>query len=157
MQKVLVFLILSMFAANVSQAFEIDGLKSGISMDQAKNILATHSYKNIEIKDTSIMAYDNGRFISLSFCKDKLVRAQKHLKPRFDYFVRLVDEKRKELGKPIDALSAPSDVTSIIVSNSVSFLWKDGPAFLIVKYIQFDTNNQLDMTYSISNSCFKTP
>jgi hypothetical protein len=146
-----------MFAANVSQAFEIDGLKSGISMDQAKKILATYSYKNIGIEDTSITASDNERRIVLSFCKGKLVQANKHLKQRLDYFVRLVDEKRRELGKPVDAWSAPTDVTSTLVSNSVSFFWKDGPAFLIVRYIQFDTNNQLDMTYSISNSCFKTP
>ena len=56
------------------------------------------------------MASGGNRFILLSFCKDELVLVQKHLAPGFDNFVRLIDEKTKELGRPADAWTEPADV-----------------------------------------------
>ncbi|MEN6375262.1 MAG: hypothetical protein ABFD75_10865 [Smithella sp.] len=152
---VFVFILL---LASVSHAFEIDGLKSGISMDEAKKLLESFSYKTIEVKDNSMIASDeprgSGRFIALCFCKGKLVQAQKHLKPRFDYFVRLVSEKRRELGKPTAAWTQPTDVTSSYESNSVSFRWKDGQTFIKVTYSEYGSNNQLDILYEIKNLCW---
>jgi len=122
--------VLILLATGVSHAFEIDGLKSGISMDEAKLLLERYSYKTIQLKENSLIASDeprgDGRFIALTFCKGKLVQADKHLTPHFDYFVRLVNEKRRELGKPSDAWTSPTGVTSSYESNSASFLWKDG-------------------------------
>lgn len=158
MRYYFIICVFILLAASVSHAFEIDGIKSGISMDEAKKLLESYSYKTIEVKDNSIIASDeprgSDRFIALSFCKGKLVQAQKHLKPRFDYFVRLVNEKRRELGKPTDAWTRPTDVTSNYESNSVSFLWKDGPTFIKVTYSEFGSNNQLDILYEIKNSCW---
>ena len=161
MRCFLVSCALILFAASVSHAFEVDGLKSGISMNEAKRLLESQSYKKIEIKDNSIVAFDqsgsDGRFIALSFCKGKLVQAQKHLKPRFDYFVRLVNEKRRELGKPADAWTVPTDVVSNVESNSVAFLWRDGETFIKVTYTEFGSNNQLDILYEIKNACWQVP
>ena len=83
-------LLLSTFAF----AFEIDGLRSGMSIEEARKVLEGFSYQKIEIKGNSLMAFDqevgSDRAINATFCKGKLVQAQKHLKPRFDDFVRLV-------------------------------------------------------------------
>jgi len=157
MRNYIIGCIFLLLLTNVSHAFEIDGIKSGISIDEARKTLEKYSYKNIKLENNSIMASDENRFIVLSFCKGKLVYVQKALKPRFDYFVRLVNEKRRELGKPSDAWTSPTDVTSNYEDDSVSFLWKDGPTFIKVNYREFSSNNQLDIAYEIKNSCWEVP
>ena len=133
-----------------------------MSINETKNILEKYSYGKVEVEDNRIMAWDSperdsGRFINLGFCNGKLVQVEKHLKPRFDYFTKLVQEKRRELGKPIDVWSRPTDVTSNYESNSIIFLWKDGGAFVSVSYTEFNANNQLGLTYEIQNKCWKIP
>ena len=142
-------------------AFEIDGLRSGMSLDQATKAMESLSYEKIEIRENSVMAYDKstegGRLISATFCKGKLVQAQKHLQPRFDHFVRLVEQKTKDLGRPTAAWTRPADVESRIISNSVSFLWHDGPTSVTVSYTEFPSTRQLDIVYEIKNSCWQVP
>ena len=143
-------------------AFEIDGFKSGMSMQETKKVLENYSYGKVEVQENYIRAWDSpdrgsNRFISLGFCNGQLVQVQKHLNPRFDYFARLVEEKRKELGKPIDVWCRPTDVTSNVERNSITFLWKDGNSFIEVSYTEFTSNNQLDITYEIYNKCWKIP
>ena len=107
------------------------------------------------------MAFDKlaegGRLISATFCKGKLVQVQKHLKPRFDHFVRLIEQKTEELGSPAAAWAKPSDVESRVDSNSDSFLWRDGPTSITVSYTEFTSNHQLDIVYEIKNSCWQVP
>lgn len=161
MRNIVALITIVMLGANVSHAFEMDGLKSGISTEVAKRLLESYSYKNIKIEDHSIIASDQtggeSRLIALSFCNNKLVQAQKHLIPRFDNFIRLVNDKRKEIGKPIDAWTEPTDVTSNLEKNAVSFLWKDGPTFIKISYTEFKSNNQFDITYEIKNKCWELP
>ncbi len=151
---------------NGAQAFDVDGLKSGMSIEQAKSVIEKYSYGKVEIEENQIRAWDppgppgvTGRFIVLNFCKGKLALLQKHLKPRFDYFVRLVQEKRRELGPPVDAWSRPTDIKSHFESNSIYFLWKDGLTFIFIKvsYTEFGSNNQLDITNEIRNECWQIP
>lgn len=144
--------------SGTTSAFEVDGLRSGMSQDQARKALEA-SYQGIQTKDSNIMAYhvSTGRFINLNFCKGKLVQVQKDLNPRFDDFVRLVYQKTKEVGKPITAWTRPADVESRVVSNSVSFLWKEGPTFTTATYTEFSSNNSLSVVYEIKNSCWQVP
>ena len=161
MRNIVTLIIIIIMGANTSHAFEMDGLKSGITMEVAKRLLESYSYKNIKKDDHSIIASDQtsgeSRLIALSFCKNKLVQVQKHLIPRFDNFTRLVNDKRKEFGKPVDAWSEPTDVTSNFESNAVSFLWRDGPTFIKISYTEFKSNNQFDITYAIKNICWELP
>ena len=153
MRSFMTGLILMLLAAPVSQAFEIDGLSSGMSMERARKILEGASYKNIQSRDNGITAYGGNRFILLGFCKDELVLVQKHLAPGFDSFVRLVDEITKELGKPADAWTEPADVMFPVERNAVSFLWRDGVTSTKVTYTEFASNRQLDVIYEIVNTC----
>lgn len=146
----------------ISIAFEVDGFKSGMVTQEAHRLLETHSYGKLEIKEDRIIAWDYGekdynRFINLGFCEGKLVQIEKHVKARFDYFTRLVDEKTRELGKPMNAWSRPAKIASNVESNSIVFLWKDGSTFVIVEYTEFASNNQLAITYETDNKCWKTP
>lgn len=154
MRTSIVGLVLSLLAAHGSHAFEIDGLSSGMSMEKAKKILeASSSYKNIQVKETGIIAYGGNRFILLNFCKDELVLAQKHLTPGFDHFVRLIDEKTRELGKPSDAWTEPVDVNVPVERNAVSFLWRGDVTSVKVTYTEFASNKQLDELYENRNAC----
>ena len=141
-----------------ANAFEVDGLKSGMSFQEARSVIESFSYSKVEIKENQISGWDipamgTNRSVYLNFCKGRLVQVQKHLQPRFDYFVRLVDEKRKQLGQPTDAWSEPTDVTSAVESNAIRFQWRDKNDYIVVSYIQFPSNNQLDIRHKIKNEC----
>jgi len=144
---------LMLLAANVSYSFEIDGLSSGMSMEKAKKNLEGSSYKNIQTRENGIIASGGNRFILLNFCKNELVMVQKHLAPDFGSFVRLIDEKRRELGKPADAWTEPADVNFPVERNAVSFLWRDSSTSVKVTFTEFSSNRQLDILYEIKNSC----
>jgi len=97
------------------------------------------------------------RLFNLNFCKGSLVQVQKELEPRFDHFVRLIDEKRRELGRPIDAWSRPPGVTESLDKSSITFVWKNGKTLIQVSYTEFPSNKFLDITYEIKNTCWKIP
>lgn len=157
-----IFLFIFLLASvNSTHSFEIDGLKDGMSIEEATSVIGS-LYDKINIKDNFILALDDpikgtNRLICLNFCKGELVSVQQNLQPRFDYFVRLVSEKRRELGRPIDAWSQPTDIKSNIESNSISFIWKDGPTFIKVSYTEYSSNNHLAITYEIKNTCWEIP
>ena len=143
-------------------SFEVDGLRSGMTFDEARSLVEKQSYGRVEVKDNHIGAWDApttgpARAIFLNFCKGRLVQVQKHLRPRFDYFVRLADEKRRELGRPLDAWSRPTDVTSSAESNAIALIWRDGADFVTVTYTQLSSNNQLDITHDVRNDCWRIP
>jgi hypothetical protein len=153
MQSLWTCLVLIALAATASHAFDIDGLSSGMSMERSKKSLEGASFKNIQIKENGIIASGGSRFVLLSFCKDELVLLQKQLAPGFDNFVRLIDEKTKELGKPVGAWTEPADVNLPVERNAVSFLWRDSQAAVKVTYTEFASNKQLDIMYEIKNVC----
>lgn len=143
-------------------AFEVDGFRSGMSFNDVRSLVEKRSYDSVEVKDNNILAGDNPskgsvRTISLNFCKGRLVQVQKHLQPRFDYFVRMADEKRRELGRPLDAWSRPTDLTSSAESNAIALIWRDGSDFVSITYTQFSSNNQLDITHDARNDCWRIP
>jgi hypothetical protein len=153
MRRLLAGLLLILLAADVSHSFEIDGLSSGMTMESAKKILEGSAYKSIQTRENGIIASGGNRFILLNFCKDELVLVQKHVTPAFDNFVRLIDEKRKQLGKPADAWTEPADSNLNFERNAVSFLWRDGPTSVKVTLTEFASNKQVDELYEIKNVC----
>jgi len=142
-----------------ASAFEIDGFKSGMSLQEAKEVLNRYSYRDIDVSKNGILARHpfNNHWINIGFCDGKIVLYQKDLKPRFDFFTKLVEEKRKECGKPVDAWSRPTNVTSNIESNSIIFVWKLYDTIITVDYIEFSTNEQLSITYETYNKCWEIP
>jgi hypothetical protein len=142
-----------LLAAQACHAFEVDGLNSGMSMEKARKSLEGSSYTDIQARENRIMAYGGNRFIILNFCKDELVLLQKHLTPGFAEFIRLVDEKRKELGKPADAWAEPADGNLPVERNALSVLWRDNSTSVKVTFTEFASNKQLDILYELKNTC----
>ncbi len=143
-------------------SFEIDGFKKGMSLQDAKKVAVKQKYEKIEVSEDRIQAWDtpdsdDARFINIGFCRGMLVQVEKHLQPRFEFFTRLVQDKRNEFGKPIDVWSKPVDFTSNNPSNSVSFLWRHGKDFTTVSYTEFKHNNQLSLSQETYNSCWEIP
>lgn len=145
--------ILILCSAYVSHAFEIDGLVSGMAVDKARAVLQGAAYTNIQATENSLIASGGGRFMLLNFCRNRLVLVQKHLPPGFENFVRLVDEKRKELGKPSDSWGEPADALLPVERYAVSFLWKDGVSSVKVTFAELALNRQLDILYETKNDC----
>ena len=141
-------------------AFEVDSFRSGMSFAEAKSLVEKQAYERVELKDNQIRAWDTRSVASgifLDFCKGRLVSVQKNLQPRFDYFTRLVDEKRSALGRPLDAWSRPTDVTSSVESNAIALIWRDGSDFVSVTYTEFSSNKQLYITHDARNDCWRIP
>jgi hypothetical protein len=65
----------------------------------------------------------------------------------------LIDEKRKELGRPADAWTVPDDGNLPVERNAVSFLWRDNLTSVKVTFTEFAANKQLDVVYEIRNAC----
>jgi hypothetical protein len=153
MRHLLIGIAYILLSAHASHAFEVDGLSSGMSMERARKTLEAAAYTDIQTRENRILAYGGNRFILLNFCKDELVLLQKHLTPAFAEFVRLVDGKKKELGKPAEAWVEPVDEHLPIERNAVCFLWRDGSTSVKVTFTEFASNNQLDILYEIKNPC----
>ena len=159
-----ILLFITMVGCSSAFAFEVDGFRSGMSFNDARSLVEKRPYDSIEVKDKNIEARDNpskgsARAIFLNFCNGRLVQVQKHLQPRFDYFVRMADEKRRELGRPLDGWSRPTDLTSTssAESNAIAFIWRDSSDFVSITYTQFSSNNQLDITHDARNHCWRIP
>lgn len=162
MKRIIMTIICLIIFYEIGYSFEVDGLKSGMSMIDVKLILEKYSYESIQVLEDQIIAQrkTGGIYHSMivaNFCNNKLCLVQKDLKPRFDYFVQLVADKTRELGKPLDVRSNPTDVASNIISNSITFIWKDGNSFISVTYTEFSSNNQLNIVYETYNDCYKIP
>jgi hypothetical protein len=150
-------IICSLFSASVSSAFEVDGLVSGMSIKKATAALQMAAYSNIQTTEHSVMASGGSRFILLSFCKDRLVLVQQHLSPGFDNFIRLIDEKRKELGKPADSWGEPAEAHLPVNRNAISLLWTYGGDSVKVTFTELALNRQLDILYEVKNDCRRVP
>src|SRR5688572_33311180 len=88
--------------APAAYSFEADGFKSGMAFSEARRLIESRSYSQVEVKDGYIGAWDlpprsAPRDAFLSFCKGRLVMLQRYLGPTFENFVRLVADKNKEL------------------------------------------------------------
>jgi len=84
-----------------------------MSPEEVKKVLES-SYKRIQTKDNNIIGYhiSTGRLINANFCKGELVQVQKDLNATFQAFVKLVDQKTKEVGEPLTAWTRPATVES---------------------------------------------
>lgn len=161
MQHLIMGILAVLVLGSTSHAFEIDGFKSGMSVGEAQKQLEAYSYKNIKQEGNNITAYYHSvkspRLFNLNFCKGVLVQVQKELDPSFDRFVRLIDEKRKELGRPVDAWSNRADATASLEKSSITFIWKNGKTLIQASYKEFPSNNFLDIVYEEKNECWKIP
>jgi hypothetical protein len=144
---------------SAAYSFEVDGLISGMTLEEAKKVLERYSFSKIYIKENSMRAWDypeknTHRMITLIFCKDKLVYLQKHLLPSFERFVKMVDSNRRKLGQPLKTWSQPTDVNLPINGNTISFLWEDSDTIITIAYTEFEKDDQLHITYEISHECW---
>lgn len=159
MMKYIYLVLFVSYLNNVAFAFELDGLKSGMSMEQAKEALGKISYSKISEIETSLIATDESpeshRMISASFCKGKLVQVSKHLSPHFDQFVRLVEQKSNEYGNHVSSWVRSPNAESGFKNNSVSFLWRTKATSITATYNEFTSNKQLSILYADRNSCWK--
>lgn len=156
------FFALLLIGASIScaNAFEADGFRSGMPISEAKRLLENNVHRTIKVSAENIQAWDENKsssFINLGFCKGKLVLYEKHLEPRFDYFVRLMEKKRQQLGPPVDAWGVPTDLTATFESNTIKVLWKYGNSLEMLSYTKFESNDQLSLIYETKNKCYEIP
>jgi len=150
MKKSILAACILLISVSVAGAFEVDGVKSGMSIDQAKAVLEKYWPGSIDDRGGRIVAYSDrvlDPLLVLNFKKGKLYKYQKRSFPNFRYFSQLVEDKRREFGKPIDALFEPANAASAHEINCLQFHWKNGKCTCTVSYSQNDPNSWMTMTY----------
>lgn len=150
MKSMLLVSCVLLASVNVASAFEVHGLKSGMTQDQAKSALEKFWCGSIGERGNRMVAYPQvagDPLLVLHFKKGSLYRYQKRCHPEFVYFTQLVADKRKEWGRPTDALFTPTNITSTKDINCIEFLWKKGKYTCKVSYAQNDPNSWMTITY----------
>jgi hypothetical protein len=162
--QIIAFLIIVLLPNSIF-AFNLDGLESGMLRQEAIEIIKKYKCSKIIESDTSssFLAYEPNHLkpwkdrlcYSLSFCGGRLVQLQKNLEPRFEHFVRLVNETRDRIGKPDDAWSVPASVLTEKESNTVKFLWINTDSSILINYSEWEKHSQLSVVLTDNNECFQ--
>lgn len=150
MKRLILIILCLLLSVNVATAFEVNFIKSGMTMIQAKLALSEYWCGPIAERGERIIAYPistNDPLIVLSFRKGSLYRYQIRNYSSLPYFTQLVADKRKELGRPVDAWFEPINITSNQDINRFHFLWKNGKYTYRLSYPQNNQNNQMTITY----------
>jgi hypothetical protein len=151
-----VFIILITFSK--AQSFDVDGFKSEMTKKEVKEQLKEWKFDVIDEKDNDIKAYDNlrktdSRLYFFNFCDDKLVLIEKNVQPSMKNFIILVEKLTNTYGKPIDTY-ADTSIHTFGEQHKISIIWKIGRELITLTYNVYPNNDQLYMTYKVSNNCF---
>ena len=118
------------------RAFDIDGFRSGMSIEEANALIATRKYSRVTSTASGILLFGAtpDEFWSLSFRANRLMMLQKNLVPDFRRFTEVVQAFREEHGKPIDVFVRSADPLSKQPESGIHFLWDIGADDLQVSY-----------------------
>lgn len=160
--RISIFLICLLIPLAAATAFDVDGIKSGITMEKVKAIISTWNFDSIEEKESHIIAFDypakpSYRFYIFNFCDDRLTHIQKGIKPSMKMFIILFDSLSKTYGHPIDSDSNRSAYQDGTGSDGIDFLWRSGTEYIKLSYRVFSSNDSLDIHYDIPNRCATYP
>lgn len=154
--KLFVFFLGALISFGAS-AFEIDGLKTGLSREKAISQLETLNLKITSISDNNVVAEASGRLYSLNFCNGSLVNVQKNLEPSFDTFVDLVSRFKSLYGAPLSIDPQLPNPTSYAMGYDLSVSWRVGRELVTAEHVSFKSNSQTSVTYDAPNLCFQHP
>ena len=150
----LIILIFVLVASFASDAFELDGLESGMSQQQVKEIVGKWSSGSLVEDRSHIHASRGDTWYSFDFCNGRLTQMAKGIKPSMKTFIIMFDDFAKAYGKPIEAAADRLAVTTGEEHYTLSFLWRAGEEYIVLTYSVFPENGSMDVYYHVPNRCF---
>lgn len=162
LRKLSIFLICLLIPFASAKAFDVDGIKSRISMEKVKEIIGTWNFEKIEERESQIVAYDYAakpsyRYYVFNFCDGRLTYIQKSIKPSMKMFIILFDGLSKTYGHPIDSDSNRSAYQDGEESEGIDFLWRSGAEYIKLSYTVFSSNDSMNIHYGVPNRCATHP
>ncbi len=104
-----------------ANAFEVDGLRSGMSIQEASSFLVSRSFAYSSSLDGRVL-YSNRMGSSVVFCDEKLTMIQHDVSGGFHAFVRSVEERKHKRGKPDIVIShKESEIGEI---SEIAAMWQ---------------------------------
>ncbi len=134
-------------------AFDVDGLKDGMTRDEILQALSIWNFDRIDDRGTYLSAYDipdkkTYRHYNLSFVNNKLVLVQKDYKPSMKNYIALFQELAEKYGEKVichasSRMSTEGDV------KEIECWWWNRNEEISLRYTIFENNDQLSVVYRI--------
>ena len=136
-------------------AFDVDGFKSGMTKEEAKETLKRWNFDRVDEEEDLISAYDTSetgqRHIVLGFKNDKLNSFQKHFSPSMENFRLLLNKLTSVYGRPSESDSETSLNTNETRKTTVR--WKRRFEIIELCYIPIPDNKALyTIVYIVSET-----
>lgn len=153
MRNTWIFLILLLLQPLTSQAFEVDGIKSGISPKKVKAIISKWSLTNIVENESHIHGSRGDQFYIFDFCDGRLTQMTKGIRPSMKTFIVMFNDLSSAYGKPLESNAERLPVTNGEEHYVLDFLWKAGKEYVLLNYSVFPTNDSMHLYYHVPNKC----
>ena len=108
-----------------------------------------------------LFAYDSpesqaGRRFLFTFCNDKLVSFDQEVAPAFRHFIVIASNYSNQYGNPVKVFPE-SNVIATGEKNVLVMFWRKGSDFIGLKYALYTHDEQLSMSWQVSNNCWQAP
>ena len=163
MWKAVVGGLMGCLLANPVLGFDVNGMRSGMSFAEAKEVLNTYGLGAIHIYDgktpdasqftlTGTPPNDptSHRMQVLSFCKYQLISLSVNYQPDYRRFVRLLEDQIQDYGQPMSFMPSV-DIFSTGEAYNLSVSWFVAGETWSINYNQYPGNFQLYRSYDAAN------
>ena len=161
-RKLFASLLLGGLLTVPAYAWEVGEFKSGMPRPEVESTLRSWNFfKVVAVGSDGLFAYDNpesqaGRRFLFAFCNDKLVSFDQEVAPAFRHFIVIASNYSNLYGNPFKIFPESSVIASG-EKNVLALFWRKGPDYIGVKYALYATDEQLSMTWQVSNNCWQAP
>lgn len=145
-----------------AQAWEVGEFKTGMPRADVESSLKSWNFaKVVPVGNDGLFAYDSpesqaGRRFLFTFCNDKLVSFDQEVAPAFRHFIVIASNYSNQYGNPVKVFPE-SNVIATGEKNVLVMFWRKGPDFIGLKYALYTHDEQLSMSWQVSNNCWQAP
>ncbi len=145
-----------------AHAWEVGEFSTGMLRSEVEATLKTWNFsKVVPVGNDGLFAYDNpeskaGRRFMFTFCNDKLVEFDQEVAPAFRHFIVISSNYSNLYGSPIKVFPHSSVIASG-EKDVLAMFWRKGPDYIGLKYALYANDEQLSMTWQVSNNCWQAP
>lgn len=163
MWKAVVGGLMGCLLASPVLGFDVNGMRSGMSFAEAKEVLNSYGLGAIHIYDgkapdasqltlTATPPNDpkSDRMLGLVFCEYQLISLQVGYQPDYRRFVRMLEDQAQNYGQPMSFMPSV-DIFSTGEAYNLSVYWFVAGETWSINYNQYPGNFQLYRLYEAAN------
>lgn len=136
-------------------AFEVDGFRTGMTVDDVKTIAEKMGSFQALDDNTYVVNTNAGTYTSFNFCKSRLVSLQQGHPATLKHLSLLIADFNKRYGQPFSVQSGSRPDPSGEIYE-MGMWWHAGAEFVSVYYMSA-AGDSLSTSHQARNACFKVP